>query len=184
MGRGHTIFARVRGFVRYYQDPEFRVRGKGRGEAGMGRKYIGVVHTPGEHLPRGRGAARRRVLGMEYSTAAGAGGVGQGRGGEVAGEAEEMGMEVVSAAPVEKKPMVEVAEAAKAAKAAVLRRPVLRPGHTYVESNWSIGRAAERAGVKVRSYNPNDRFLAWRKANARKARDAERRGLTRKKGKK
>jgi len=85
---------------------------------------------------------------------------------------------------VEKKPMFEVAEAAKEAKAAVLRRPVLRPGHTYVESNWSIGRAAERAGVKVRAYNPNDRFLAWRKANARKARNAERRGLTRKKGKK
>lgn len=116
---------------------------------------------------------------MEFSTAAGAGGVG--RGGELGGEGDEMGSEVVSGAPVEKKPMV---EAAREAKAEVLRRPVLRPGHTYVESNWSIGRAAERAGVTVRAYNPKDRFLAWRKANARKARNAERRGLTRKKGKK
>ena len=57
---------------------------------------------------------------------------------------------------------------------------VLRPNHTHIESNYSIGRAAERAGVKVRVYNPKDRFLAWRKSNARKAKNAERRGLRRK----
>ena len=56
----------------------------------------------------------------------------------------------------------------------------LRKGYMYRESNWSIGRSAERAGVKVRVYNPKDRFLAWRKTNIRKARNAERRGLRRK----
>jgi len=179
MGRDHTIFARVRGFVRYYQDPNFRVRGKGRGEAGMGRKYIGVVFRPEEGLPRGRGASRRRVLGMEYSTAAGGGRGGEGREGmEVLSEGP---VEVAGGVPVVNKAMVNVEAPAKAE---VLRRPVLRPGHTCMESNWSIGRAAERAGVKVRMYKPKDRFLAWRKASARKARDAERRGLTRKKGKK
>jgi len=179
MGRDHTIFALARGFVRYYQDPTFRVRGKGRGEAGMGRKYIGVVYRQEDKLPRGRGGSRRRVLGMEFSTVAGGGSAQVDGEVESEGQGEEMG--VRAEAPVETKGMVKVEEPAKAE---VLQRPVLRPGHTYMESNWSIGRAAERAGVKIRVYNPKDRFLAWRKASARRARNAERRGLTRKKGKK
>lgn len=54
----------------------------------------------------------------------------------------------------------------------------LRPGYQYRESNWSIGRAAERANIKVREYKRGDRFLAWRKLNARKARNAEKRALS------
>ncbi|MCJ1246841.1 54S ribosomal protein L2 mitochondrial [Trapelia coarctata] len=194
MGRDHTIFALARGFVRYYQDPEFRVRGKGRGEAGMGRKYIGIVHRQEDKLPRGRGECRRRVLGMEFSTVAGGAqrdvdgegkgeGEGEGMGMIEVGSVEGVvdGVEVRADIPVESKGMVKIEETAKAE---VLQRPVLRPGHTYMESNWSIGRAAERAGVKVRVYNPKDRFLAWRKSSARKARNAEKRGLTRRKGKK
>ena len=52
-----------------------------------------------------------------------------------------------------------------------------RPSYQYRMSNYEIGRAAEKAGVKVRPYKPNDRFLAWRKRNARKVRSAERRSL-------
>lgn len=61
-------------------------------------------------------------------------------------------------------------------------KPVLRlrPGYMYREANWEIGRAAERARVKVRAYKPGDRFAAWRKTVARKARNAERKGLRRK----
>lgn len=31
------------------------------------------------------------------------------------------------------------------------------------ESNWSIGRTAERKGITVRDYDRKDRWLAWRK---------------------
>ncbi len=56
----------------------------------------------------------------------------------------------------------------------------LRPGYMYREANWEIGRAAERAKVKVRAFKPGDRFAAWRKTVARRAKNAERRGLRRK----
>lgn len=64
----------------------------------------------------------------------------------------------------------------------VVQKPVLklRPGYMYREANWEIGRAAERAKVKVRAFKPGDRFTAWRKTVARKARNAERRGLRKK----
>ncbi len=55
----------------------------------------------------------------------------------------------------------------------------LRPNYSYREGNWEIGRAAERANVKVREYQRGDRFLAWRKTVARKAKNIERRGLMR-----
>lgn len=69
------------------------------------------------------------------------------------------------------------------AKVPELKRMELRPGYQYRESNWSIGRAAERAQVKVREYKRGDRFLAWRKLNARKARNAEKRALSSRKKK-
>jgi hypothetical protein len=58
----------------------------------------------------------------------------------------------------------------------VKRELKLRPGYMYREANWEIGRAAERAKVKVRAFKPGDRFTAWRKSVARKAKNAERRG--------
>ena len=54
--------------------------------------------------------------------------------------------------------------------------------YNYRESNTSIGRAAERAGVKVRQFVPGDRFLAWRRRNQRKTLAAEKRAMGRKKG--
>lgn len=43
---------------------------------------------------------------------------------------------------------------------------IIRQG-TYREANVSIGRAAERKGVKVREYDRSDRWLAWRRRAAR-----------------
>ena len=63
---------------------------------------------------------------------------------------------------------------------AVKRELGMRPGYMYREANWQIGRAAERAGVTVRSYKSRDRFLAWRKRTARKARNAEKRNIGKK----
>jgi large subunit ribosomal protein L27 len=54
----------------------------------------------------------------------------------------------------------------------------------YRESNWEIGRAAERANIKVREFRPRDRWVAWRKAAARGKVIQEKRNLGRKKGKK
>lgn len=58
----------------------------------------------------------------------------------------------------------------------------MRPGYGYRESNYQIGRAAERAGVEVKQFEKGDRFLAWRKKSARVARNAEKRALGKKKG--
>ncbi|MCJ1382866.1 54S ribosomal protein L2 mitochondrial [Xylographa soralifera] len=116
------------------------------------RKYIGVVFEREMELPRGRGASRWRRLGLEEREM-----VGKGEGEEEEGQV--MGM------PAVKGGVGEV---------------VLREGYQYRESNWSIGRTAERAGVKVRAYKPNDRWMAWRKTNERKERNAEKRSLRRK----
>jgi len=56
--------------------------------------------------------------------------------------------------------------------------------YNFRESNYQIGRVAERAGVQYKEFQKGDRFLAWRKKGARKARNAERRSLGSKKGSK
>lgn len=55
----------------------------------------------------------------------------------------------------------------------------LRPGYMYREANWEIGRAAERAKVKVREFKRGDRWVAWRKRAARKEKAMEMRTLGR-----
>ena len=52
----------------------------------------------------------------------------------------------------------------------------------YRESNWEIGRAAERAGVRVKKFKPRDRWTAWKKREVRCAKNAEKRSLGRKIG--
>ncbi|TQB67912.1 54S ribosomal protein L2 mitochondrial [Monascus purpureus] len=59
--------------------------------------------------------------------------------------------------------------------------PKLRPGYMYRESNWEIGRAADRAGITVPEYNRKNRWLAWRKRQARAERAAQMKSI---KGKK
>lgn len=58
----------------------------------------------------------------------------------------------------------------------------LRPGGMYRESNWEIGRAAERANVKVREFKPRDRWVAWRKSEKRGKVIQDKRNMGRKKG--
>ena len=54
MGRDHTISSLVKGYVRYYRDPENHPK----------RKLIGVVFDQDGVLPRARNAARTRRLGL------------------------------------------------------------------------------------------------------------------------
>jgi large subunit ribosomal protein L27 len=55
----------------------------------------------------------------------------------------------------------------------------MRPGYMYREANWQIGRAAERAKVQIKAFKPRDRWEAWRKTTVRKAKNAEKKGLSR-----
>jgi large subunit ribosomal protein L27 len=161
MGRDHTIYATESGYVKYYKDPDKHPK----------RQYIGVVFERDQVLPLPRNSARRRRLGMiatkmEMQISASEDSEVQTlvQIGEVEGEAETQ---------------VEVAAVARPMKGpkGPIRNLQLRPGYQYREGNWEIGRAAERAGVKVREFKPRDRWAAWKKTTIRKAKNAERRGM-------
>lgn len=57
----------------------------------------------------------------------------------------------------------------------------LRPGYMYREANWQIGRAAEKAGITAKEYDPSNRWMAWRRRQERAQRVAQMKSL---KGKK
>lgn len=157
MGRDHTIFALQKGYVKYYKDPEKHPK----------RKYIGVVFNRDDPLPLPRNSARRRRFGMvaaEMSTLA---------GNQEAGVAEE---ELADANTSKELPNTQ-------RKVVPEKDPPLKlgPGYMYRQPNWQIGRAAERAKITVRAYKRGDRWLAWRKVQARKAKNAATRGLRRRK---
>ncbi|KAJ8071320.1 hypothetical protein OCU04_001655 [Sclerotinia nivalis] len=155
MGRDHTIYATQPGYVKYYKDPERHPK----------RQYIGVVFKREQVLPLPRNTIRRRRLGMEIAKI-------------VEPETSPLEVEVSvegdanTSAGTQKKEKKK-----KERKGEEGRNLQLRPGYMYREANWEIGRAAERAKVKVRLYKPGDRWTAWRKSNARKTKNAEKRGL-------
>ncbi|MCJ1353000.1 MAG: 54S ribosomal protein L2 mitochondrial [Icmadophila ericetorum] len=162
MGRDHTIFAKAKGYVRYYRD---WVQRNGTGHGGLGggvvgrgmeRKFIGIVFEKGEDLPRGRGEATRRRVGMV--------------GVQMEEELE------TSVLP----PQTEaVPSKSKSKSLSTVPSMRLKSGYMYRLSNAEIGRTAERENIKskVRPFKPGDRFLAWRKRKARVAAGIERRGL-------
>ncbi|RFU35302.1 hypothetical protein B7463_g1063, partial [Scytalidium lignicola] len=157
MGRDHTIYATATGYVKYYKDPERHPK----------RQYIGVVFERDQVLPLPRNSMRRRKFGMVATKM----------------EVPEPIQEVAVRADLEgtaADPIISKKASKKAKKEEGWRKLELRPGYMYRESNWEIGRAAEKAGIKVRAFEPRDRWTAWRKATKRKAANIERRGLTRK----
>ena len=170
MGRDHTIFAKEKGYVCFYKDPETHPK----------RKYIGVVFERGMKLPVPRNKPRIRRLGLvarerELGTLATATPprVTSGKGDE--------GLEVGGV--VEQDGTLRQQDKRTRRKVPELKKMELRPGYQYRESNWYIGRAAERAQVKVRDFKKDDRFLAGRKLNAGKKRNAEKRALSSRKKK-
>ncbi|KAL9052438.1 MAG: hypothetical protein Q9162_005407 [Coniocarpon cinnabarinum] len=161
MGRDHTIFALETGYVKYYRNPILHPK----------RRYIGVVFDRGQKLPSSPTAPRRRKLNMiavprkedEPGSALNENAVG------FSDSVQDSHGQIVTSSRT----------------AAPVRRNndelKMRPDYSYRESNWQIGRAAEKAGVKVREFVPGDRFRAWRKANVRRSKAAERRALVKKK---
>ena len=142
MGRDHTIFAKEKGYVCYYSDPERNPK----------RKYIGVVFERGMKLPVPRNKPRNRRLGL------------------VGREREMM--------PEQAETSIQQREKKVAENVPEWKNLKLSAGYQYRQTNWYIGRAAERANVKVREYKRGDRFLAWRKVTARRERAMAKRALT------
>ena len=149
MGRDHTIYATEAGYVKYYKDPEKHPK----------RQYIGVVFERNQVLPLPRNSMRRRRLGVVPQQ-----------------------MDISTLAP---EPVAEAEVTEEVAKPKLVERRgeegrnlTLRPGYMYRESNWEIGRAAERAGVKVKEFKPRDRWTAWKKTAVRKLKNQEKRSLS------
>ena len=165
MGRDHTIFAKTKGYVRYYRD---WVQRNGTGHGGLGggvvgrgmeRRFIGIVYEKDEELPRRRGAATRRRVGL------------------IAAPMPERAETQNSPAALPPQPSSLPSKSKSRSSTAPPMK--LKSGYMYRLSNAEIGRTAERENIKskVRPYRPGDRFLAWRKRKARIAADIERRGL-------
>ncbi|KAJ5908907.1 54S ribosomal protein L27 [Penicillium taxi] len=124
------------------------------------RRYIGVVFDKDEKLPHPRNAPSRRRLNM-VTTARIDPVVYQ---SDIVASVDENGTQVAGVAAVDAQ-----------------SGPQLRPGYMYREANWVIGRAAEKAGITAVPYNRTNRWLAWRKREARAERAAQMKSL---KGKK
>lgn len=172
MGRDHTIYATQPGYVKYYKDPLKHPK----------RQYIGVVFERSQTLPQPVTAVRRRRLGMlayQMPEAENNVIIGDLVTGQETGLEGNAGRGVGLPSTIREAPREARGKAVlKDTKGEITRVvPTLRPGYQYRQANWEIGRAAERANIKVEPFKPGDRFAAWRKANARKARNAERRGM-------
>lgn len=158
MGRDHTIYAMQAGYVKYYRDPELHPK----------RRYIGVCFEREGTLPTPRNAPTRRRLNMIA--------VPRVMTTDAAGMQEDLDARVdvdvdgVKAFDVE-----------SATRANSVNNLQLRPGYMYREANWQIGRAGEKAGIAAPKFDRNDRWLAWRKRQARAQRAAQMKSL---KGKK
>lgn len=169
MGRDHTIYATEHGYVKYYKDPNRNPK----------KQYIGLVFERNQVLPLPQGAMRRRKLNM----------VAQKMPSIITPEThvladsedlvvEDEGVERDALGLMAVKAVVKKAEVADDGKPKLR----LRPGGMYRESNWEIGRAAERANVKVRKFKPRDRWVAWRKQEKRGKAIQDKRNMGRKKG--
>lgn len=168
MGRDHTIYATQAGYVKFYRDPARHPK----------RQFIGVVFERNQTLPQPLNAVRRRRLGMlayKMSDAQ----VVERHGDLVTGQ--EAGLEGVAGRPSEirEAPREERGKVVVKSQGEEKQQLQLRPGYQYRMANWEIGRAAERANIKVDPFKPGDRFKAWRLRNKRKAANAEKRNLRR-----
>lgn len=175
-GKDHTIHAGAPGYVTYYRDPKTHPK----------RKYIGIVFEKTQVLPQPPNTVRRRMLGMlayqskevEAEAQTATGDLQFAASPDAPGSASK-GATLLADRPNDSRDVV-VSRGKGVDKHDITLH--FRPGQNmYRQSNWEIGRAAERnsAAMAVRPFKPNDRFAAWRKRAARATRSAERRALTR-----
>ncbi|KAI9890669.1 MAG: 54S ribosomal protein L2 mitochondrial [Vezdaea aestivalis] len=158
MGRDHTIYSKVQGYVRYYKDPGVHPK----------RQYIGVVFEPTMRLPFPAHLPRRRRLGLEAVEMKTAPPRLTENGPIYTSEEDSSQLTEVSVPPSTPR----VPGPASASKTTFMiasqkegcepHRVQLRQGYMYRESNWEIGRTAERLKVPGVVYNRTDRWKAWR----------------------
>lgn len=159
MGRDHTIYATESGYVKYYKDPDKH----------PDRQYIGIVFERDQRLPVPRNAPRRRRLNM------------------LAVKIDSPTPQIADTETIVRTDLLvegggrtPVSVGVKTGKVKKIESPLkLRPGYMYRESNWEIGRAAEKANVQVKLFKPRDRWTAWRKRAVRAARSKDKRNLSR-----
>lgn len=147
LGRDHCIYATQPGYVKYYRDPARHPK----------RRYIGVTFDREDRLPYPPNAARRRRLGLVAVQM-----------NPVAEEAEAAAAAASTVPPA--RSGAEPYDGGFAARKAELQKAFkhARKGYAVRQTNWDIGRAAERAGVTVRRTKKNDRFANWRRKAAEK----------------
>jgi hypothetical protein len=111
------------------------------------RQYIGVVFDKDDRLPYPVNAARKRRLNML----------------PVKREVGEVETVVEGDVVVESETSKSELEMGR--------------GYAFRRTNYEIGKAGDEMKERVRKFVPGDRFTAWRKANLRKAANAERKKL-------
>ncbi|KIW01503.1 ribosomal protein L27 [Verruconis gallopava] len=170
MGRDHTIYATEKGYVKYYRDPFKHPK----------RRYIGVALERDWSLPTPKDAPRRRRLGMipvrinEDSSHLTDNYVP--RPSPIAGLDENSVLpEGMSLEPSGKGGHLRPTFTLK--DGTLLK---MRSNYMFREDNWQIGRAAERARTRVRPFKKGNRWLAWRKRTAKRARIAEMKSVNKK----
>ena len=151
MGRDHTIFAKEKGYVCFYKDPETHPK----------RKYIGVVFERGMKLPTPRNKPRIRRLGL----------VGREREIGTLATATPPRAEGLEVGRMTEKGGALRQQSNKTRQKAPALKMKLKPGYSYRESNRNIGRAIERAGIKVREYRKFtwDERQEWLREKKKKA---------------
>ena len=160
IGKDHTIYAMVPGYVRYYRNPSLHPK----------RRYIGVALSekgPGSQLPTPPNAPTRRRLGMHAVPM---------KEPVLSSEAQASKDSAylqahISASSVGSTTPKTVPAPPQGGRVRILpRRPTVSPFSTefasraggYGLANYEIGRAAEKAGIVVKEFDRKDRWSAWR----------------------
>lgn len=163
IGKDHTIYSKIHGYVRYYRNPSLHPK----------RRYIGVAlakEGPAAKLPTPPNAITRRRLGMYLSPIKDIV-----LGGLLTPEQQAAKDSAFMTAHMSASSKGSSATAPMTVptppQAAVQGKPVSKSpfdpvyatrkgGHGM--ANYEIGRAAERAGITVREFDRKDRWKAWR----------------------
>ena len=181
VGRDHSIYATQPGFVKYYRDPAKHPK----------RRYIGVVFDRNMTLPTPPNAARRRRLGLYAVRRSDLASeeFGEGSVDDVNEGGLVFPLQTSAREDVELDAGVDVKGKSRTTRdhprTLEKRGLKMRPNYSFRQGNWEIGRIPEEEGhaQKVRKFDRSDRFLAWRRREARKAKIAEKRSLGVKQGK-
>ena len=161
MGKDHTIYSLVPGYVRYYRDPLKHSK----------RRFIGVAlerEGPKSQLPTPPNAPTRRRLGMYAAPIKGAPESSDflknhmSEGSILSGEeaAEILEEHEVSVRP-------SVPRTRRDRRAAAITRnapppPIMRSGG-FRETNFSIGQRDRKGGRQLKDFDRSDRWTAWHK---------------------